>query len=60
MAKKVRVNAEVDEEVDQRLRILWVIQRGQSLSDVLNTVLAKALPPMSELTRTLAESEAPA
>jgi hypothetical protein len=60
MAGKARVNAEIDEDVDRRLRTLWVIKRGQSLSDVLNTVLAKALPPMSELTRQLAESEATA
>jgi hypothetical protein len=58
MAKKVRVNAEVDEEVGLRLRTLWVLRGGRSLSDVLNAVLAKALPPMSELTRQLAESEA--
>jgi hypothetical protein len=60
MAGKVRVNAEIDDEVDRRLRTLWVIRRGQSLSDVLNAVLSKALPPMSELTRKLAESEATA
>jgi hypothetical protein len=60
MARKVRVNAEIDDEVDRRLRTLWVIKRGQSLSDVLNAVLAKALPPMSELTRKLEESEATA
>lgn len=60
MAGKARVNAEIDEDVDRRLRTLWVIKRGQSLSDVLNAVLAKALPSMSELTRKLEESEATA
>jgi hypothetical protein len=57
MAGKARLNADIDPEVDRRLRTLWVIERSQSLSDLVNAVLSKALPPMKELTRRLEESE---